>query len=137
MNRNVNDYLKNAEIMSTTYGGSLLPAPELKSKLESIKSFYHTFEYKSRIITLCISLNKNVLSKHSFTCGYSVCVPEDKFDKELGKKISFGRSQKNYLFEIAVYYNEYIMKDLAFLKGIAVSTEHAIKDNKYKLKGIV
>lgn len=132
------DLLKNYYnlLYATRYDGSYLNKSKEKESIK--KAYFHSFEFKDRTITLCVAYtdDKNPVTLNSkIKIGYSVCMPQDTFDKELSKKISKGRALKTPLDTI-IHYRESYNKSLAFLGGIAKTAEHLIKDGKYVIKGI-
>ena len=90
------------------------------------KKYFHSFEHENRLITLCVYGGK---------IGYSVKLPDDPLDKELGKKISLGRALKCPIGEFTL--DRELGRDKGVLKSIAIHWERKIKkDVKKYIKGI-
>ncbi len=90
------------------------------------KKYFHSFEHENRLITLCVYGGK---------IGYSVKLPDDPLDRELGKKISLGRALKCPIGEFTL--DKELGKDKGVLKSIAIHWEKKIKkDVKKYIKGI-
>ena len=99
---------------------------EEKSKIiksKTMKTAYHTFEFRGRKITTSAVQEGNTVS-----VGYAVCMPEDTFKNSLSRTISKGRALSKSKLES--YEMDPKLKDnYGALKAIAVSWEHAIKEN--------
>lgn len=114
----------------------------MKNTLEKGKIFYHTFEFKDREITLCVRQSLTTFNSISrIIIGYSVKTPEDKQDKELGKKIALGRSLKSSLhcnggrpYTYTTLENHVINRYM--LLTLAKNCEHQIKKGEIIIKGI-
>lgn len=117
-----------------------------------MKTAYHTFEFKNRTITICatevetkpgevkvdpISCFKPVFeigTPTNILVGYSVCVPEDKFQASMSRDISMGRAKsKNRL---AQYFVSPEILNYGTVKGIAKMFESKIKSGEVEIKGI-
>lgn len=63
-----------------------------------------------------------------FNIGYSVCIPADKYNKELGLKVAIGRAKNNRSsFRIDIPYNFQSIIDKQLLKNILL----AFKRNQF------
>ena len=96
-----------------------------------VKKYFHSFIFMDRVITLCVASTDDGF----VSVGYSVKLPEDKEDEELGKEIALGRAKKASI-SVEVIPQIYI-KDRGILKAIARYWEREIRKdvNKY-IKGI-
>lgn len=100
-----------------------------------MKKAFHTFELKTRKVTLA------VVTEGSYTrVGYSVCMPEDKFNETMARRISEGRALsknnlKTYFFSHHTNYE--LSENYSILKQIAIIWENKIKEHPtHYIKGI-
>ena len=106
------------------------------------KPYYYTFEWKDRLITLCL-LFDDKYTDH-LNIGYSVKVPQDKVNEELSKKIALGRVNKtktrinlnNYNSHYTILTCSSLREDKGVLKAIARNCERNIKKDLIVIKGI-
>ena len=93
--------------------------------VKKIKPFYYVFDIDERKVTICVAVDEDDAGKTNV--GYSVKSPTDKFDKELGKKIAYGRSQSKSKLSSDKIGENY--KSKAVFEGIAKLWENRIKNN--------
>jgi len=104
-----------------------------------MKPYYHTFEWKDRVITLCLVSKK--LSGY-IQAGYSVKLPEDPQDQQLAKKIALGRALKknevlnNGFFGIHTFMDYRLAKDRGILNALSRNIQRQIESGKIVIKGI-
>jgi hypothetical protein len=109
--------------------------------MKEIKPYYYKFEWKERLITLCL-IWESELSGTSLFIGYAVKIPEDKELLNLSEKIALGRALKHKTRlgrkwgYCEVNYNDDLCEDKGFLKAIARNCENNIKKGKIVIKGI-
>lgn len=107
-----------------------------------MKPYYYTFEWKDRVITLCLDYDKKY--PDYLNIGYSVKIPQDNMNEELSKKIALGRNIKRktrlsvYSYEnhYVTISNSFIKEDKGVLKAIARNCERNIKNGTIVIKGI-
>lgn len=106
-----------------------------------MKPYYCTFEWKDRVITLC--LVEEFLDFKDYTeiyMGYSVKLPQDSMNENLAKQISLGRakSPKTSIWLFDINYDPYcnILRDRGIFKAIARNCERNIKNGTIVIKGI-
>ena len=109
--------------------------PLLIPKGKELKKFYHNFKHNDREITLCLLVVKKV-GVILIKVGYSICVPEDKYDRELGKKIALGRARKDKFLGVEILLEEHLALDNGVLKAIAWNYEKRVKKGEIEIKGI-
>ena len=109
-----------------------------------MKPYYYTFEWKDRVITLCLIVKKANIETCQFVellddgiyIGYSVKLPQDVNKPDFAQQIALGRANKKstriYVGDINVLF----IKDKGVLKAIARNCERNIKDGKIIIKGI-
>jgi len=102
-----------------------------------MKPYYYTFEWKDRVITLCLNYPDG---DDNLYLGYSVKLPQDKDNDELAKTIALGRSVKEstrfWIGELITNWGILFNHDKGVLKAIARNCERNIKDGKIVIKGI-
>ena len=112
-----------------------------------MKPYYYTFEWKNRLITLCLvyldgdyNLDPHDDCIIDLHMGYSVKLPEDTDKPDFAKKIALGRACKHktsfYLGNFDDVYDYHIRHDKGFLKAIAKICERNIKKGEIVIKGI-
>lgn len=92
-------------------------------KTGKMKTAYHTFEFRGRKITTSAVQQGNTVS-----VGYAVCMPEDTFKDNLSRTISKGRALSKSRLE-SYNMDPKLQDNYGVLKAIAVSWEHAIREN--------
>ncbi len=110
-----------------------------------MKPYYYTFEWKDRVITLClVYLDGDYIEddeSEDLHMGYAVKLPSDKDNEDFAKKISLGRALKAKTSLLVGKFEEIIdspdfKKDKGFLKSIARICERNIKNGTIVIKGI-
>ena len=105
-----------------------------------MKPYYYTFEWKDRVITLCLEYQENSEDSMDLYMGYSVKIPTDTNNEEFGKKIALGRCRKyttrTWLTMLGDRYALCIRTDKGVLKAIARNCEKQIINGDIIIKGI-
>lgn len=110
-----------------------------------MKPYYYTFEWKDRVITLCLieqeEIDYDEMSGYlQIVMGYSIKLPLDDMNEDLAKQISLGRAKKFstqwIIAEFSAIIDENLIKDKGVLKAIARNCERNIKNGTIVIKGI-